>query len=126
MNKIFPIHLRANHSYGYADCPKLAKLIWARHRVAHPNLIWYAVDCIVMGPLAVKVFICEIGDGSWGGIGKAILEFVVQEFTPEEQEALDKVLLDSYHTAAEDAIEMEEAALKMARVVAKRRAMFGV
>jgi hypothetical protein len=126
MNNPFPVRIHCSDKYGWADCPKLAKALWLRLRPElAPNLIWYGADMEILSPTSVKLFIYEMEDTFYGGIGKKIFETVVTDFTPVEKAMLERDVMNIYNRVAEDEYERREEVKRKLVINQIRREMFG-
>lgn len=126
LDEVFPYRFWASDKYGWADCPELAKMVWARLREKFYKTTWYAVDFEITTPTSIRLFVYEILDSFHGGIGARILEVEVTEFTEAEMKVLEKNVLRVYQLKAEEEFARREEARHQAAVVALRKEMFGV
>lgn len=126
LDEVFPYRFYATDTYGWADCPQLAKMVWARLREQHYKITWYGVDFEIITPTSIRLFVYEIADNFRGGIGDRILELEISEFTAAEQAELEKNVLRVYQFKAEEEFARREEAQRAAAVVALRKEMFGV
>jgi len=124
MNAIFPTRFYAHDMGNWVQSPELARSIWMRIRPK--DLIWYATDLEILDPNRIQLFVYEMKDTFYGGIGRKIYDTEVMEFTPGEKDMLDKMVLGLYTNAAEEVLtELEEAA-RMKEILAIRKNLFGV
>ena len=125
--KPFPRRYCAHDTYGWADCPRLAKVLWDRIRAQSGNqMTWYGTDLTIVDANTVQLFVYDIADNFHGGIGEQIHEETVTEFTKEEREILNRMVLEIYTELAEDELSRREIAEHNARVAAVRKQLFGV
>lgn len=130
MKSVFPHRVHCSDTYGWADCPRLSKLVWHRLRL-DPNrvpakLTWYATDLEILSPKSIKLFVYEIEDNFRGGIGDRIFETVVTDFTAEEEMVLQSMITNLYTAAAADELQRREDDERMKKILAVRMEMFGV
>jgi hypothetical protein len=121
---VFPVKFHCSDTYGRADCPALAKMVWMRIR--DPGFTWYGVDMEVLSAESIMLHVYEIADNFSGGIGQRIYSTLVTEFTPREVEELDKVVLSIYTSAAVEELERRERRQREMAIINLRKEMFGI
>lgn len=128
MKQAFPRRFSANHDFGYADSPRLARAVWMRvkNTLAPPNMTWYATDMEVLSPTSIRLFVYDIEDTFHGGIGERIFEAVITDFTDDEQAMLNTAVLEIYTEHAVVEFENRETQKYKNAVMAIRKEMFGV
>lgn len=129
-NSAFPRRYFARDIGHYVKSPELAMAVWQRLRL-DPNkwptrLTWYATDMEVLGTDSIRLFVYDMEDNFYGGIGKQIYEQVVTEFAPAEKLMLDQLVLDIYSSLAEDELQKREDAARVAKILEIRKEMFGI
>lgn len=122
--KIFPRRFLCSDSYGWANNPKLATMIWGR--VRPKGMSWYGADLELLNERALMLYVYDIECNVRGGIGPCIHEQLIEDFTPEEIDLLDKYVLDVKTEAAEDELARREARQRELDVVRIRKELFGI
>lgn len=126
---IFPLHYNCHDTYGWADCPALAKRVWMRIRTTvAPDLIWYGVAMKIKSASHLSLYVYEIADSFSGGIGNQIFKCDVSRatLTPDECAMLDDLLIKAYTSYAESELDKREQAERQQQIVALRKELFGV
>lgn len=121
---VFPVHFHCHDMGKWVQCPELATRIW--NRVRPKNFSWYCVDLEVLSPEKVKIFVYDMENMTFGGIGKQIHEQEIVEFTPAECVILDKMVESIYTAAAEVEFQKREEAARTEKIMELRRQLFGV
>lgn len=123
----FPIRFYATDTYGWADCPKLAKVIWNRIRTSRPQVkTWYGTDLEILSPDSIKLFVYDIADNFHGGIGDRIHEEVITDLTDTEFQILEDMVMNIYTSAAERELERREEEERKEKILNVRSELFGV
>ena len=122
--KIFPKRYWASDKHGWADMPEPARKIWMRIRPA--GLTWYAVDFTIVNKDCVKLYVYDMLDNVYGGIGKVIHTVEVTEFTDSERAVLDERIEALKWAAAERELERQLEAERRKQVQVIKDQLFGV
>lgn len=124
---IFPLHYSCSDTYGWADCPALAKRLWLRLRqTVAPDVVWYAVAMRIDSASRVKLFVYDMADAVHGGIGNQVLAHEVDRaiMTPDECAILDDLIIKAMTEYAEYELQKRTHAERQAQILAVRKELF--
>lgn len=125
-NNIFPIQLRATKPYTWVNNPRLAEMVWLRLRKDFKDLTWYAVDIDLLSINSATLYVRDMADAFYGGIGEVILEISVTDFTEDEYKEIVKIQLREYTRAAEEEFEKRQEQERLEKIQAIRIELFGI
>lgn len=123
MKNVFPVRIYAREIGHSAMSPPLAQKIWSRLR---EKTSWYACDMEITSPTSLTLFVYDMSDSYWGGIGKKILTREIDVFTVEEQILLSEHVLTIYSNAAAAEFDKRQLAAQEKKILKIREEMFGV
>ena len=105
---IFPLHYSCSDTYGWADCPALAKRLWLRLRqTVAPDVVWYAVAMRIDSASRVKLFVYDMADAVHG-----------------ECAILDDLIIKAMTEYAEYELQKRTHAERQAQILAVRKELF--
>jgi hypothetical protein len=122
---LFPIRLHARDMGSWADNPKLAELIWHRIR---GQTIWFATDCQLLDANTVELFVYEMRDMVFGGIGEKFFSgtFPLSKFGDEERKLAQEIITGAQTEIAQQEFIRRESAERQQRILEIRKELFGV
>jgi hypothetical protein len=124
----FPVRYYASDRHGWAESPVLAKELWMRLRgqPKYREIRWYAADMEILSPDTLTLYVYDIEDNVYGGIGKRILELSITEFNDREKILLGQAVLAIYTNVAQKKLEEIEQREREITIRKLRKDMFGI
>lgn len=86
---IFPIHIISydNHSHYWLN------KIWIANKAENES--WYLVDGKILSPNILELSVYGMLDNYHGGKGKLLKTLTITKFSKEEQEIIDKIIMEN-------------------------------